>query len=197
MQQAELWDCLFLTLPEIEELLAFVRDLTAHPFVFAMFVFAAHTGARRSELLRSQLIISFRGRDANDPRKEEGPIQGFDVPFRADDAQTEARDVRMVRGAPRRPAHHFPGGDLPLTVQPAGQHFRWVVEGSKWVKLHGWHVFRHSFASNWPPKESTSGSSTLGWGTRPKKCVGATATCSRTSSRWRSTKFSAGWLEAG
>jgi site-specific recombinase XerD len=38
--------------------------------------------------------------------------------------------------------------DLPLTVQRASQNFRRILKRSKWVKLHGWHVFRHSFASN-------------------------------------------------
>ena len=54
-QQRALWNCLFLTLPEIRDVLEFVRSRTAHPFVFPMFIFAAHTGARRSEMLRSQI----------------------------------------------------------------------------------------------------------------------------------------------
>src|SRR5262249_19819254 len=50
--EAELWDCLYLTLPEVQELLAFVRDHAAHAWLYPMFCLAAHTGARRSELLR-------------------------------------------------------------------------------------------------------------------------------------------------
>jgi integrase len=38
--------------------------------------------------------------------------------------------------------------DLAVTVQRATQNFRRVLKGSKSDKLHGWHVFRHSFASN-------------------------------------------------
>lgn len=52
--QQDLWDCLFLTLPEIDELLQHVQGTARHPFIYPMFVFAAHTGARRSELLRSR-----------------------------------------------------------------------------------------------------------------------------------------------
>jgi hypothetical protein len=45
-----LWDCLFLTPPEIDEVLEFVRRRKRIPKDFSMFVFAAHTGARRSEI---------------------------------------------------------------------------------------------------------------------------------------------------
>ena len=43
-EEAELWDCLFLTVPEVDELLAYVRCHATKPFIYPMFVFAAHTG---------------------------------------------------------------------------------------------------------------------------------------------------------
>ncbi|MEX1223999.1 MAG: site-specific integrase [Pirellulales bacterium] len=52
--EADLWDCLFLTLPEIDEVLSHVEKVARHPFIYPMFVFAAHTAARRSEMIRSQ-----------------------------------------------------------------------------------------------------------------------------------------------
>ena len=51
----ELWDSLFLTVPQIEEVLDFVRERERSSFVYPMFAFVAHTGARRSELLRSRV----------------------------------------------------------------------------------------------------------------------------------------------
>jgi integrase len=61
-EERELWDCLFLTLPEVEELLAFVKHHAAHPWVYPMFCLAAHTGARRSELLRARVQdLDFEG----------------------------------------------------------------------------------------------------------------------------------------
>ncbi len=54
-QAAELWDALFLTLPEIDQLLAHVEQRARGSFLYPMFTFAAHTGARRSEMLRSQI----------------------------------------------------------------------------------------------------------------------------------------------
>jgi hypothetical protein len=47
-----LWDSLFLTVPQIHEILEHVRGQKLQPFVYPMFCFAAHTGARRSEMLR-------------------------------------------------------------------------------------------------------------------------------------------------
>ena len=46
-EENELWECLFLTLPEIEELLRHVKSTAKHRFIYPMFVMAAHTGARR------------------------------------------------------------------------------------------------------------------------------------------------------
>jgi integrase len=54
-EEADLWDFVFLTLPDIAELLTYVARTARHPFIYPMFVFAAHTGARRSEMMRSRI----------------------------------------------------------------------------------------------------------------------------------------------
>jgi len=54
-EESDLWDCLFLTVSEIAELLDYVKRHARHSFIYPMFVFAAHTGARRSEIVRSRL----------------------------------------------------------------------------------------------------------------------------------------------
>ncbi len=60
--RAVLWDALFLTLPEIEELLAQVKGSARQPWVYPLFVFAAQTGARRSEMIRAQVAdVDFEG----------------------------------------------------------------------------------------------------------------------------------------
>ena len=56
IEQAALWDTLFLTVPELKEVLEYVRLNTPHEYLHAMLLFAAQTGARRSELLRSRLM---------------------------------------------------------------------------------------------------------------------------------------------
>lgn len=58
----ELWDCLYLRLPEIAEMLAYTKEHATLPFVYPMICFAAHTGARRSEIVRAQLTdIDWQG----------------------------------------------------------------------------------------------------------------------------------------
>jgi integrase len=54
-EQADLWECLYLRKEEIEHLLAFVKEQAAHGWIYPLFCTAAHTGARRSELLRIEV----------------------------------------------------------------------------------------------------------------------------------------------
>lgn len=158
-EQAELWDCLFLQLHEIEELLDFVKQTARHDFIHPMFVFAAHSGARRSEVLRSR-VADF-------------DIDGRTVLIRE---KKRVRGTQTFRRVPISPllaevmstwfAGH-PGGVhaicqglkigrswkaraefVPLTVDEANHHFHGTLAGSKWEKLRGFHVLRHSFASN-------------------------------------------------
>jgi site-specific recombinase XerD len=37
---------------------------------------------------------------------------------------------------------------VPLTRLLAERHFKLTLHESKWASLSGWHLFRHSFASN-------------------------------------------------
>jgi integrase len=48
----ELWESLYLTQPEIAELLEYVKAKAEHGWIYPAVSFAAHTGARRSEVLR-------------------------------------------------------------------------------------------------------------------------------------------------
>ena len=71
----DLWATVFLNQTEIEELLGFVKKNARHTFIYPMFVFAAHTGARKSEILRSQMtdfgsgLVSVRERKRKKGRK--------------------------------------------------------------------------------------------------------------------------------
>jgi len=44
-KEAGLWECLFLTSTEVQDVLEFVKQAAEHPFIYPMFVFVAHTGA--------------------------------------------------------------------------------------------------------------------------------------------------------
>jgi integrase len=50
-----LWDRVYLTIKETAELLAYVKQHARHDFIYPLFVFAAHTGARRSEIVRCRV----------------------------------------------------------------------------------------------------------------------------------------------
>jgi len=158
-QEAELWSCLFLTRHEIEELLSHVRRTARQTFVYPMFVFAAHTGARRSEILRSQLddidlhtmCITLR-----EKKRVRGQLTTRTVPMSPElhavltewldhhpgGSFTFCHDLNVVRSAKLRDSYG------PLTCHEATDHFKRTLAGSKWDKVCGWHVFRHSFCSN-------------------------------------------------
>src|SRR5213083_1170681 len=50
----ELWECLYLREQEIDKFLDFVQQSKAPVWIYPMCVMAAHTGARRSEMLRAE-----------------------------------------------------------------------------------------------------------------------------------------------
>jgi integrase len=114
-----------------------------------MFVFAAHTGARRSEMLRSHIDdFDFEGGVVTIREKKKD--RSKDMTFRTVPMTPLLRDTMRAWFA------SHPGGHLTLceepgvavTVQRAAQNFGRILRGSKWTVLSGWHVFRHSFASN-------------------------------------------------
>jgi integrase len=136
-----------------------VKQNAKHAFIYPMFVFAAHTGARRSEMLRSKI---------SDLDFDRGIVTIHE--------RKKSHDKRTTRQIPMSPllretmekwVKGHPGGDftftpgthvfrskkdrstcIPLTSNEAHHHFRNTLAGSKWEKLHGWHLFRHSFCSN-------------------------------------------------
>lgn len=51
----EFWEALYLTLPEIDRLLAHVESHAKHPWIHPLVATAAHTGARKGELLKMRI----------------------------------------------------------------------------------------------------------------------------------------------
>ena len=154
-----LWDCLFLSLAEIDEVLAYVKEKAHHPFIYPMFCFAAYTGARRSEIIRAKISdLDLEGQTVvlHEKKRARGRRTSRRVPL----------SDTMIAPLREWLANHPGGASLfcqnldvarsrkertdfgPLTNNEANDHFKRTVEGSKWSHLRGWHVFRHSFASN-------------------------------------------------
>jgi integrase len=158
-EEAELWDCLFLTLPEIDELLGHVKSTARQPFLYPMVVFAAHTGARRSEMMRSEVDdIDFDSQTAviREKKRVRGRLSTRRVPLspllltvirdwldsHPSGKHTFCLDCSVRQGGKTREI------GAPLTRDEAHDHFKRTLAGSKWEKIRGWHIFRHSFCSN-------------------------------------------------
>ncbi len=145
----EFWNGLFLRPQEVAEILAIVRVKTSSTWLYPFLVCAAHTGARRAELFRSQ-------------------VQDFDFEHnvlhirelkrsRAKETFREVDLTPLVESVMKDYfTKHHPGGlysfsttaNQQITDGQAVKAFRTGVKGSKWNVLRGYHAFRHSFASN-------------------------------------------------
>lgn len=167
-QRAELWECLFLTQPEIEEFLALVKVRAGHPWIYPMICFAAHTGARRSEMLRARVTdIDFEGEIVRirEKKKEKGRRTIRNAPLSPFLSRVLREWLAMhpgglplfchadevgrsrTRGRAAREREVSPEGSQPLTRDEAHDHFGRTLAGTKWGVVQGWHVLRHSFIS--------------------------------------------------
>lgn len=145
----ELWSCLFLGCDEIGELLQSVCDRARASFIYPMFLFAAHTGARRSEIIRSQIDdFDFSLRVVHIREKKRSRTQS-----------TTFRRVPMSQVLVEEMTKWFaehPGGQMTIcrddhsfSTTDATNHFRLALRGTRWEgRVKGFHTFRHSFASN-------------------------------------------------
>jgi integrase len=143
-----LWECLFLTRPQVEEFLTFALGQPAPDWLYPCLVFVVDTGARRSEVLRSRREDFLKSGEVRvrerkrDPRNKETQRH---VPI-------TPRLAGVIRDwFDRHPGGPFvlsTGGQEQLTWQTATKAFRRLVKGSRWENVRGFHVFRHSFASH-------------------------------------------------
>ena len=154
-----LWECLFLSRAEVEEVLDEVKKIARHPFVYPMFAFVAHTGARRSELLRSEVddfdfeSRMVRIREKKRSRKKATTFrhvpmsQRLRVTMQAWFAQHPGGKYTLTQGLHRSRKKQRTEIE-PLTASEATNHFKHTLKDSVWNIVRGFHVFRHSFASN-------------------------------------------------
>lgn len=148
-QKGELWEALWLDQEQTVECLKWVREHARYPFLYPMFAFAAYTGARRGEIIRSERddwdfdagIVAIRQKKADKSKS----FTRRNVPIHRDLAE-----------AMKSWFENHPGGTytiateegLPIGGRMATKYFRGAVKGGKWNVLHGWHTFWHSLASN-------------------------------------------------
>lgn len=145
-EQQDLWDCLYLTLDEVDEVLEVVCQRALHEFVHPMVLFAAHTGARRSEITRA-LTTDFEFESGFVVVHEKKRVRGKTTTRKAPmSEQLQAALTSWLKNRSQRLA--FTNGSNPITAKDATHHLNWTLKGSRWECIRGWHVFRHSFISN-------------------------------------------------
>ena len=140
----ELWEALFLSVDEIEAVLNHVKQKESPAWVYPMLAMAAHTGARRSELMRARKedvdladsVITLR-----EKKRQQGTRTSRRVPI----SVFLAKLLKPLLDGPG--PHLFGDGDQPLSRQATQEAFVSVRANSKWSVLKGYHVLRHSFIS--------------------------------------------------
>lgn len=145
-QQADLWDCLYFTPEELAVVLEHVQKTARHPFIYPMVLTAAHTGARRSELIRMETQdIDFEAGTLTirERKRSKGKRTSRSVPM---SSQLKAALAAWL--AESSGVYAFSIDGSALTVDEANHHLKWTLAGSQWKHVRGWHVFRHSFISN-------------------------------------------------
>ncbi len=155
---ASLWDCLYLKLPEISELMKFVREHAHHPWLYPLFCFAAHTGARRSEMLRTlKRDVDFGSGTVliREKKRQKGKVTSRRVPLSALLAKALKDWLAVHPGGDHLFAHRKHvirsrtkrAAATPITKDEAHDHLKRVLAGSNWKVLRGYHALRHSFIS--------------------------------------------------
>ncbi|WP_428305384.1 tyrosine-type recombinase/integrase [Lacipirellula sp.] len=157
-EAAELWECAFLSTREINELLERVKAFGKQPAVHPMFMFAAHTGARRSEMIRSKLTdIDFVENviTIHERKRSHDKVTTRRVPMSPPLRDAMKSLVSSHPGTGSTFWHqasatrgHRMVAPQPLDADTAHDYFKQTLSDTKWNKLRGWHVFRHSFCSN-------------------------------------------------
>ena len=83
---ADLWEGYYLTADEVGEFLPYIKAKASQPWVYPMVCFAAHTGARRSEMLRLKVTdLDFAGQTViiQEKKKVKGKTTTRRVPLSA------------------------------------------------------------------------------------------------------------------
>ena len=159
-QIKELWEGLYLDQGQVCELLVHVDAHATHGFIHPMFAFAAYTGARRSEILRSQIddfdseanLVTIRERKRRKDRKGSTRLVPLHPKLKAVMEDWFANHpggyftIAPPTNMARRKKALAPVNCL--TPSQAHHHFETTLQGSKWSVVRGFHVLRHSFGSN-------------------------------------------------
>jgi len=143
----KVWDSVYLRTGEVADLLDWVKGRPVSPWVYPMFSFAAHTGARRSEVVRATpsdvdltagvVTIREKKRDKTKYTTRRVPITAF----------LKVVLAEWLGGRAGGKTLFCKDDGKAITPREAHNYFQRGLRLSKWGVLKGWHVFRHSFIS--------------------------------------------------
>jgi integrase len=152
------WECLYLREPEIAKFLDFVQERKAPAWLYPMCVMAAHTGARRSEMLRAELqdldfetgIITIR-----EKKRVRGKVTTRRVPIssRLNEALAALPVVngrlfgKLSVQAVQKAFMRVTGKNTSAAKNAETKARKESKHRTKWSVLKGYHVLRHSFIS--------------------------------------------------
>jgi integrase len=153
-----LWDGLFLTRHEVDDLLGHVKQAGTMPWVYPMVAFAAFTGARRSELMRlraSDLDLDAGYVRIRERKRKKGELSSRRVPlppplveilksWLADRPRGPSLFCQPTHVASSRTRRTAPTA---LTPKEAHDQLKRTLAGSTWAVIRGWHTLRHTFIS--------------------------------------------------
>jgi integrase len=142
-----IWDSVYLRPDEITGLLAWVKARPVSPWVYPMFVFAAYTGARRSEMVRalpSDVDLDVGIVTIREKKRDKRKLTTRRVPLTP--LVKEVLAAWMAERA-RGKTLFCKSDGKEIMPREAHNYFQRGLRLSKWSVLKGWHVFRHSFIS--------------------------------------------------
>lgn len=142
----QLWECLYLQDSQVSELLAYVKKQKLQPWVYPAFVTAAHTGARRSEIIRVRVEdVDLDG--AILTVREKKRAKGVRTTRRVPISTTLATALKPLIAKQHGKTNLFGPGENAISPQAMHHALTRALEESKWSPIRGWHVLRHSFIS--------------------------------------------------
>ncbi len=140
----DLWDCLYLHRSDIATLLENVSQTARPAWLYLMVLVAAHTGARRGEILRIRVTDIDMSGDTlmiRECKRKRGQRTLRSVPL-----STSLK--KALKSWSAGSTYLFEQDGDSISVHEASDHLKRTLAGSCWKNVKGWHVFRHSFISN-------------------------------------------------
>jgi integrase len=141
------WECLYLQPEEIDDLLRHIQTQPVGAWVHPMVCVAAHTGMRRSEIVRilvSDVDFETGAITIREKKRDRKKLTTRQVPL----SQKLLKVLLDYAGRRGNGVQFFCLADgIPILPRSAHTFLQRALKKSEWSVLRGWHIFRHSFIS--------------------------------------------------